>query len=99
MTSLIRASTSGEGLKDEEIFGNMFVFQFAGHDTTAHTLAFSMMHLAAYPEVQAWMVEEIDYVLGQAEPEEWTYAEVFPRLKRTLAVLVSSHYFLFPVRH
>ena len=64
MTSLIRSSqesvSSGkdgidqvaEGLTESEIYGNMFVFNFAGHDTTAHTLAFAIFLLAARPAVQ-----------------------------------------------
>lgn len=45
MTSLVRASqdeakTSG-GLTESEIYGNMFAFNFAGHDTTAHTFTFA----------------------------------------------------------
>jgi cytochrome P450 len=36
-------------LKVEEILGNIFVINFAGHDTTANTLAFSMLLLAANP--------------------------------------------------
>lgn len=104
MTSLVRASTdvtetldSGNqasihnqsGLKESEIYGNMFVFNFAGHDTTAHTLAFAIVILSAHPFVQEWLSEELQYVLGDSKPEDWSYTEVFPRLKRCLAVLVS----------
>jgi cytochrome P450 len=65
MTSLIRASEeqkgnekneNGEGrltgLSEEEIFGNIFVFNFAGHDTISHTLAYAIHLLAAHPHVQ-----------------------------------------------
>ena len=38
-----------------EIFGNIFVTMFAGRDTTANTLAYAMLLLAAYPEVQDWV--------------------------------------------
>jgi cytochrome P450 len=44
MTSLVRASqavmaSSENGLAEQEIYGNIFVFNFAGHDATANTLA------------------------------------------------------------
>ena len=98
-TSLIRASkdvnattkTSNQegGLTENEIYGNIFVFNFAGHDTTAHTLAFAIMLLAAQPSVQDWLSQELQYVLGSQRPEEWNYPAVFHRLKWCLAVLVS----------
>ena len=104
MTSLVRASTgmtgklisvdqasthNQAGLTESEIYGNMFVFNFAGHDTTAHTLAFAIVILSAHPSVQEWLSEELRYVLGDSKPKDWSYTEVFPRLKRCLAVLVS----------
>lgn len=77
------------GLTENEIYGNMFVFSFAGHDTTAQTLTFTIHLLAAHPEVQDWMWEELQYYLTDSAPSSWSYDEVFPKLKRCLAVLVS----------
>lgn len=105
MTSLVRASadvartthlgnqasTHDQGrLTENEIYGDMFVFNSAGHDTTAHTLSFAIVILSAHPSVQDWLLEELQYVLGDTKPEIWNYTEVFPRLKRCLAVLVGS---------
>ena len=78
------------GLTENEIYGNIFVFNFAGHDTTAHTLAFGIVLLATRPDVQDWITEELHYVLGDRDPELWSYNAVFPSLKRCLAVLVRS---------
>lgn len=77
------------GLTETEIYGNIFVFNFAGHDTTAHALAFGIVLLATRPDVQDWIAEELHYVLEDQEPEEWSYNSTFPRLRRCLAVLVS----------
>jgi Cytochrome P450 len=103
MTSLVRASTGNasttktgkqmpnfdqDGLTESEIYGNFFVFNFEGHDTTAHTLAFAVVILAANPHVQDWVSEELYYVLGDQSPEDWDYATIFPRLKRCLTILV-----------
>ena len=41
------------------IYGNMFIFNFASHDTTAQTLKLTIHLLAAHPEVQDWMREEL----------------------------------------
>lgn len=70
MTSFIRAldvrtkdfeGSASQGLSVDEIFDNIFVINFAGHDTTANTLAFSTLLLAAYPDVQNWVAEETSF--------------------------------------
>ena len=76
-------------LTENEIYGNMFVFNFAGHDTTAQTLVFTINLLAAHPEVQDWMREELQHYLPGDAHSNWSYEEVFPKLKRCLAVFVS----------
>lgn len=88
LTSLVRAAVVEKQLTQEEVFGNMFVFNFAGHDTTAHTLAFTFTLLAAHPEVQDWMAEEIQQVVKDDDIAQWSY-DLFPKFPRTLAVLVS----------
>ena len=101
MGSLLRASEEARkssdvndslhvGLTDEEIYGNIFVFNLAGHETTANTIASSLVLLAANPECQDWLIEEIHHVLGDstAGSESWIYDECFPRLQRCLAVMV-----------
>ncbi|KAI0968467.1 cytochrome P450 [Xylaria arbuscula] len=75
------------GLSKEEIFGNLFVINFAGHDTTANTLAFAMLLLAARPEVQTWLAEEITTVTGDRSVQTWDYKELYPQLKRCRATL------------
>ena len=76
-------------LTTDEILGNIFVYNFAGHDTTAISLAYSMSLLVAHPEVQQWIAEELDFYLKNEDHESWTYEEIFPKLQRCLAVLVS----------
>ncbi|MCJ1466040.1 hypothetical protein MMC07_004659 [Pseudocyphellaria aurata] len=79
-----------DGLTDTEIYGNMFVFSFAGHDTTAHSLAFAVTLLVAHPEVQDWLTEELQHYLKDDPLSNWKYEVVFPRLKRCLAVLFET---------
>lgn len=105
MTSLVRASqanaseskSGGGALTEAEIYGNMFVFNFAGHDTTAHTFTFALYFLAANPNVQDWLAEEIRAVLGDRQPGEWSAQRDFPRLKRCLAVLYETLRLYLPV--
>ena len=101
MTSLVQASQEeakmSVGLSEAEIYGNMFVFNFAGHDTTAHTLTFVFMFLAANPTTQDWLTEELRYVFGNRRPEEWDYNSDYPRLKRCLSVLLETVRLYTPV--
>lgn len=78
-------------LSIDEILGNIFVFNFAGHDTTSISLAYALFLLVAHPEVQDWISEEINFYLGsETDFTSWQYEITFPKLQRCLAVLVSS---------
>jgi cytochrome P450 len=88
-------SSSSVRLTDDEIKGNIFIFNLAGHDTTANTLAYAIALLAIHPELQDWVVEEVDAVLGSVPENEWEYENLFPKLKRTLALMVC----LLPIFH
>lgn len=78
------------GLTVDEILGNIFVTNFAGHDTTANTLAFSMLLLAANPEVQDWVAEELQEVMKNSDSCQWDYSGLFPKLKRCRALLLET---------
>lgn len=89
----LRDSKDGKrGLSLDEIFGNLFVINFAGHDTTANTLAFTMLLLAAHPEIQTWVEEELSAIeIVKTTPvDEWDYSTVFPLRKRCQAVLLET---------
>lgn len=101
VNSLVRASEdqtkTGEGLTEQQIYGNIFVFNFAGHDTTAHTFCFAVFFMAANPEVQDWIHEEVTHVLGSRPTSEWDYETDFPRLKRCFAVMLETIRLYTPV--
>ncbi|MCJ1384453.1 hypothetical protein MMC17_007569 [Xylographa soralifera] len=112
MTSLIRASAEQTmitkkstqspshdqgGLTESEIYGNLFVFNFAGHDTTAHTLAFAVVNLASHPLVQDWVSEELRHVFGDPQNDARDYNTTYPKLKRCLAVLLETLRLYTPV--
>ncbi|CRG89906.1 Cytochrome P450 4Z1 [Talaromyces islandicus] len=100
LSSLAKASLDakeGEGLTEREIYGNMFVINFAGHDTVSHVFTFAVNFLASYPEVQDWLSEELRHVLSDRPPHEWSFANDFPRLKRCMAVLYESMRLYTPV--
>lgn len=100
LSSLAKASLNakeGERLTEREIYGNIFVINFAGHDTASHVFTFAVYFLAANPAVQDWLSEELHHVLGNRPPQEWNYTADFPRLKRCLAVLYESMRLYTPV--
>lgn len=76
------------GLSDEEILGNLFIYNLAGHDTTANTLSYAVTLLASDLHWQSWVREELESVFGKDEVADWNYKEAFPKLKRCLAVMV-----------
>lgn len=77
-------------LTDDELFGNLYVFNLAGFETTANALTYTMPFLARQPEVQDWVAEEIDAVIKAGTEQDWTYESAFPALVRCLAVMVSE---------
>ncbi|KIW01468.1 uncharacterized protein PV09_07225 [Verruconis gallopava] len=92
-----KASKSGLTLTEEEIHGNLFLFSAAGFDTTANTMGYGVTLLAAYPEWQDWMRE--DYHGLDSDPSSWVYEDIFPRCKRTLAVMFETLRLFTPVLH
>jgi len=96
MSVLVRAAVSEEqgkgrnGLSDEEIYGNLFLYSLAGHDTTANTLAYAIHIMATDPKLQTWIRDELVTVFGDKEMiEDWEYEKAFPKLQRTLAFMVT----------
>lgn len=57
-------SESGEGLSDDQIAIELEVFISAGHETTAHSMAWVLYHLANNPAVLAELRQEIDGVMA-----------------------------------
>ncbi|KAL8832105.1 MAG: hypothetical protein Q9191_000462 [Dirinaria sp. TL-2023a] len=71
--------SSLEGLTEEEVYGNIFVFNFAGHDATANSLAIGICLLATRPDVQEWIADEINTALVGVEATDSSYEATFPQ--------------------
>ncbi|KAH8699443.1 cytochrome P450 monooxygenase-like protein [Phaeosphaeriaceae sp. PMI808] len=76
-------------LTEEEIISNLFVYAFAGNDTTAIALTHLIVDLAAHPETQEWIAQEIRHYLPEDDISQWSY-KTFPKMKRCLAVVMES---------
>ncbi|KAI1262025.1 cytochrome P450 [Xylariaceae sp. FL1019] len=98
MSVLVKAADSSksggaarESLSDDEIYGNLFIWNLAGHDTTANTLAYAITLLSVNPEMQDWIGQEILAVFGpSSSPDEWDYDSAFPQLKRIMALMYET---------
>lgn len=87
-SSSSNVSKSGPVLSDDEIYGNLFIYNIAGHDTTAGSMNYAITMLAAEPKWQEWLAEEIDVVLKEDE-SSLKYSAIFPKLSRCQAIMVS----------
>lgn len=73
-SNLLASSFSDEfgatALTEAELIGNIFVFLLAGHETTAHTLCFTLALLALYPDEQEILFQHIKSVLSDGRTPE-----------------------------
>ncbi|KAL4742578.1 cytochrome P450 [Aspergillus similis] len=92
-----RSGQSQFSLTDEEISGSLFIFTTAGYETTANTMGYTVTLLAAYPEWQDWIREELQTLPEQSSA--WRYEEVYPKCRRTLAVMYETLRRFPPILH
>ena len=98
-SALIQASESAkiddhsqhafQSLTDDEVFGNLFIYNVAGYTTTASAITYAIALLAAHPQWQDWLAEEI-YRFDIGDSGALEYEDAFPKLKRCLAVMVGT---------
>ncbi|PVF98541.1 cytochrome P450 [Serendipita vermifera] len=62
------------GISDEELMGNVFIFLFAGHETTAHTLGFALVMLSVHQDHQQKLFEELRKMVPSGGSP--TYADI-----------------------
>ncbi|MBX9770080.1 MAG: cytochrome P450 [Candidatus Obscuribacterales bacterium] len=58
----------GSKMSDQQVRDEVFTLFFAGHETTALTMTWTLLLLAQHPEVEAKLLEEIKTVLGDRQP-------------------------------
>ncbi|KAF9263883.1 cytochrome P450 [Marasmius fiardii PR-910] len=74
-------------LTERELIGNIFVFLLAGHETTAHTLAFTFGLLAFYQEEQEILYQHIKSIIPDGRIP--TYEEM-PLFTQSMAVFYET---------
>ena len=60
----VRDPETGDSLTTEVIGAQCTTFYLAGHDTTAHTIAWALHEIAQHPEVEEKIFEELTEVIG-----------------------------------
>ncbi|KAG6820265.1 hypothetical protein H0H93_003095 [Arthromyces matolae] len=93
LRNLVQANMVSESaekhLTDDELLSNTFTFLLAGHETSAHSLCFSIVLLALYPEVQQQVFDEVIKLWPDGLPSSYApspYKESIASLEYTLAV-------------
>ncbi|KJZ77353.1 hypothetical protein HIM_03077 [Hirsutella minnesotensis 3608] len=84
------------GLSADEILGNVFAINFAGHDTVLIALTFALTLLAAHPDVQEWLHQEITTVSRGIPVDDWDYS-LFPKLNRCHAAFLETLRLFAPI--
>nr|XP_056706861.1 cholesterol 24-hydroxylase-like [Euleptes europaea] len=64
LTQILKNAAQEGDCDDESMLDNFITFFFAGHETTASQLTFSIMELGRQPEVMAKLQAEVDEVVG-----------------------------------
>ena len=91
LSALVKANQAEQhGLSNDELYGNLFIYNMAGHETTANTLATAIAYLAADPQWQEWVFEELRATTPSLDPAKWEYKDIFPKLQRCLAVMYET---------
>ncbi|KAJ7754428.1 cytochrome P450 [Mycena metata] len=82
-------------LDDAELIGNIFLFMFAGHETTAHSLAATFGYMAIHQDIQDEVVEQIMSVVG---PDRDPHFDDYSKLDKVLAIFYEAAR-MFPAGH
>lgn len=73
-------ATDKSRISDAALFGNLFIFILAGHETSANTMAFALALLACRPQFQKALQAEVDGILGDRDPSTWQYPQDYTTL-------------------
>jgi cytochrome P450 len=71
-------------LSNDEILGNCFIFLFAGHETTANNIHYSIVELAMSLPIQRDLQSDVEKILGDKRIDEFSYYTDMPRLYNSM---------------
>jgi cytochrome P450 len=85
-----KSQTPNATLSKSEIIGNSFIFLFAGHETSANSIHFSIILLAIHLSSQAHLQDDIDKIVGKKPTSELSYYADMPRLYNSMVGAVMN---------
>ncbi|KJA20056.1 hypothetical protein HYPSUDRAFT_68834 [Hypholoma sublateritium FD-334 SS-4] len=87
---LVKASEDEEGkyrLDDTELIGNVYIMLFAGHETTAHSIASTLGFLSVSDKLQEEIYQQIISVVGYERDPVY---DDYPKLNKVLAAFFEA---------
>ncbi|KAJ5938242.1 hypothetical protein N7454_004584 [Penicillium verhagenii] len=85
-------------LNPKQVTGNLWLFMFAGHEANANTLTFIILLLACHPATQRAMQADMDRIVGDTSPSEWSYeAHYKPLMNSLVGAVINEALRLFTV--
>ncbi|KAI8803908.1 cytochrome P450 [Cladochytrium replicatum] len=91
LAALVKATDnepdSEKGMSEMEMISSMFIFLFAGHETTANVLSYATAYMALQPEYQEKLYEETNKVIPLDEAPAYKH---FSMLPFTMAIMNES---------
>ncbi|KAI9783664.1 MAG: hypothetical protein M1839_003512 [Geoglossum umbratile] len=85
-----KLATTTDPLTDSEIMANTFMSLFAGHESTASTIYFTILLLALNPQAQQSFQSSLDALFSQRPPEQWDYDHDLPKLSTNMPAAVMN---------
>lgn len=79
-----------EYMTPQEVTANSWVFLFAGHETSANTLHFSLLFLACDLRAQRKLQSDIDSIAQDRPSHEWTYATDMRRFYNSMVGAIQN---------
>lgn len=79
------AGATGEhkdALPEDHALGNLFLTGLAGHETTANTMAFTILLLAVYPDWQRRVQEQLDQQFYRRDRLQWSFDQDYQGLQQ-----------------
>ncbi|KAG5915306.1 hypothetical protein E4U61_004727 [Claviceps capensis] len=83
--------TNAPALSRDEMLGNAFVLFLAGHETSANTMHFTLIHLATNPAAQRLLQRDIDKLVGDTDCSSWDYESLIgPMTTSAIATCINE---------
>lgn len=74
------SKSASQSFTEKEVLGNAFAFILAGHETAGNSMHFVLISLAVKVQSQRRLQRDIESILGDRPPEEWSYDHDLPKL-------------------